>query len=110
MKKSLVIATVAILCLQLGIWLICEMVGRSVALEVQSYRIAEPYFTGVVLGHRSILWLSASAWGIGTCLFWRRLSNNMELALAYFAGMGLFAVLLTITAVLACILPYLPRK
>ena len=110
MKKCICITLLAILLAQFGVWVICEMVARSIADNVETYRMIEPSFTAIVLGHRHLLWLFSAIWVLITVVLWKSLSTKIEALLTFMAVAMLFGVLISITAALACVLPWLPFK
>jgi hypothetical protein len=110
MKKTVLVALTAVLVAHAGVWLVCELVGRSVAAVTSRHRLVEPFFSHVILDHRYILGPLAAVWVVVTLLLWRRLSKDPDWSGAYIAAVVLFCIIIFITATIACILPWLPRE
>src|SRR6266849_7057878 len=104
MKRAIFIGLLAVVVTQIGVWLVCELVARSVAFETTRYRMIEPFFTKLILGYRNVLWLSAAAWVAGTLLLLRRFSKDTESSVAFLAAVGTFCIIIIIIATIACIL------
>ena len=110
MKKIIILSLSSVLVSQSGVWLICELVARSVALKTERHLMIEPHFTSVVLGARTLLWLSCLVWLGTTCLLWKRLTRSLEATVTFVGAVVLFCIFISIVATVACILPWLPHN
>lgn len=105
---TLVVGLATVICLG-GLWLISELVARSVAEMVGRNVFSEPFFTGWVFGKRQSLLAIALVSVVLLGTLWPKLTKDRVFFVNYVAFTGLVLVTITIAVVLAAILPWLPR-
>ena len=110
MRTILVLGLATLVATQLGLWLVSELVGRSVTAMVSDYRMLEPFFTGVILSKRSLLIVGTVLWIVSAFVMWRPSSGNPRRVALWIMSATFYCVITSLVVVVACILPWLPRK